>query len=73
MSDSPRRPWPLVALLFATATAGYLCRTNLSIAGALLMPEFGLTQAQLGRVYFLQFCQIIFHDGKKPYFFSEFS
>ena len=51
MSDSPRRPWPLVALLFATATAGYLCRTNLSIAGALLMPEFGLTQAQLGRVF----------------------
>jgi ACS family glucarate transporter-like MFS transporter len=40
-----------VALLFATATAGYLCRTNLSIAGALLMPEFGLTQAQLGRVF----------------------
>ncbi len=47
----PRSPWPLVALLCATATAGYLCRVNVSTAGALLMEEFGLTQAQLGRVF----------------------
>lgn len=56
MSD-PHRPrstparWSLVALLCATATAGYLCRVNVSTAGALLMEEFGLTQAQLGRVF----------------------
>jgi ACS family glucarate transporter-like MFS transporter len=43
------RRW--VALLFATATAGYLCRTNLSIAATQMMPEFGITQAQMGRVF----------------------
>jgi ACS family glucarate transporter-like MFS transporter len=48
---SDRGAWKWVALLFLTATAGYLCRTNLSIAGAQMMPEFGMTQAQLGRVF----------------------
>ncbi len=48
---SLRAPWRLVALLCATATAGYLCRVNVSTAGALLMVEFGLTQAQMGRVF----------------------
>jgi ACS family glucarate transporter-like MFS transporter len=40
-----------VALLSATATAGYLCRVNVSVAGALLMGEFGLSQIQMGRVF----------------------
>ncbi len=48
-STHPSRRW--VALLFATATAGYLCRTNLSIAATQMMPEFGMTQAQMGRVF----------------------
>ena len=48
---SDRGAWKWVALLFLTATAGYLCRTNLSIAGAQMMPELGMTQAQLGRVF----------------------
>ena len=43
--------WPMVALLSATATASYLCRVNLATAGALLMPEFGLTQVGMGRVF----------------------
>jgi ACS family glucarate transporter-like MFS transporter len=43
--------WGLVALLCATATAGYLCRVNVSVAGALLMGEFGLSQVQMGRVF----------------------
>jgi ACS family glucarate transporter-like MFS transporter len=43
--------WGLVALLSATATAGYLCRVNVSVAGALLMGEFGLSQIQMGRVF----------------------
>lgn len=48
----PRRsPWPVVALLSLTATAGYICRVNISTAGALVMEEFGLTQAQMGRIF----------------------
>lgn len=45
------RPWHLVILLCATATASYLCRVNLSVAGALLMPDLGLSQIELGRVF----------------------
>jgi len=49
---NPRRtPWSIVALLCATATAGYLCRVNISTAGALLMEEFGLDQVGMGRVF----------------------
>jgi ACS family glucarate transporter-like MFS transporter len=48
-STHPSRRW--VALLFATATAGYLCRTNLSIAAARMMPDFGITQVEMGRVF----------------------
>jgi len=47
----PRGPWPWVALLCATATASYLCRVNVSVAGALLMEELHLSQAQMGRVF----------------------
>jgi ACS family glucarate transporter-like MFS transporter len=47
----PRTRWGLVLLLAATATAAYLCRVNISVAGALVMAEFGLTQAQMGRVF----------------------
>jgi ACS family glucarate transporter-like MFS transporter len=43
--------WPLVAMLCATATAGYICRVNVSTAGALLMQEFGLSQVAMGRVF----------------------
>ena len=46
-----RAPWGLVLLLAATATAAYLCRVNISVAGALVMQEFGLSQAQMGRVF----------------------
>ena len=38
-------------LLAATATAAYLCRVNISVAGALVMQEYGLTQTQMGRVF----------------------
>jgi MFS transporter, ACS family, glucarate transporter len=43
--------WSLVAMLCATATAGYICRVNVSTAGALLMEEFHLTQVEMGRVF----------------------
>ncbi len=48
MNPSSRR---LVWLLSATATASYLCRVNASIAGALLMRDFGLSQVEMGRVF----------------------
>ncbi len=41
----------LVALLAATATASYLCRVNVSVAGALMMKEFALDQIRMGRVF----------------------
>ena len=47
----PRNPWPWVGLLCATATASYLCRVNVSVAGALLMEELHLSQAQMGQVF----------------------
>jgi MFS transporter, ACS family, glucarate transporter len=43
--------WLLVALLSVTATASYLCRVNVSVAGALLMSEFNLSQVEMGRVF----------------------
>jgi MFS transporter, ACS family, glucarate transporter len=43
--------WSLVAMLSATATAGYVCRVNVSTAGALLMREFGLSQVAMGKVF----------------------
>lgn len=45
------RPWRLVALLSATATASYLCRVNVSVVGVLMMRELGLSQQEMGRVF----------------------
>lgn len=46
-----KRAWGLVGLLSATATASYLARVNVSVAGLLIMRELGLTQEQMGRVF----------------------
>jgi len=46
-----RVPWRMISLLCATATASYLCRVNVSVAGALLMADFRLSQVQIGRVF----------------------
>ncbi len=46
---SPR--WRVVFLLLGTATAGYLCRVNISTAGALLMKEYGFSQVAMGPVF----------------------
>jgi ACS family glucarate transporter-like MFS transporter len=43
--------WRIVTMLFATATAGYICRVNVATAGPLLMNEFGLSQVAMGRVF----------------------
>ncbi len=45
------KPWSLVALLAVTATASYLSRVNVSVAGALMMRELALDQVQMGRVF----------------------
>lgn len=45
------RPWRLVALLSATATASYLARVNVSVAGVFMMRELGLSQQAMGRVF----------------------
>jgi len=51
MKPSTGRPWSIVAVLCATATAGYLCRVNVSTAAPLLMEEFGLSQIEMGRIF----------------------
>ncbi len=45
------RPWTLVALLSATATASYLCRVNVSVAAVFLMRDFDLSQVAMGRLF----------------------
>ena len=40
-----------MAMLCATATAGYICRVNVSTAAPLLMEEFGLSQIEMGRIF----------------------
>ncbi len=46
-----RSRWGMVTLLSATATAGYICRVNVSTAGILIMREFDLGQAAMGQVF----------------------
>ena len=38
-------------MLCATATAGYICRVNISTAGALIMDDFDLSQVEMGRIF----------------------
>ena len=38
-------------MLCATATAGYICRVNISTAGAMLMTDFNLSQISMGRIF----------------------
>lgn len=45
------RSWRLVALLSLTATASYLSRVNLSVAGVQVMREYGLSQEAMGRIF----------------------
>ena len=46
-----QKPWGLVIMLCATATASYICRVNVSTAGVLIMKEFSLSQTDLGKVF----------------------
>jgi MFS transporter, ACS family, glucarate transporter len=38
-------------MLCATATAGYICRVNVSTAGPMIMKEFGLSQIAMGKIF----------------------
>jgi len=49
--NAGKTPWPIVVLLCTTATSGYMCRVNVSTAGALLMNDFGLTQVDMGKIF----------------------
>src|SRR5215471_839487 len=49
--NTTRMPWRIVSILSATATAGYMCRVNVSTAGPLLMKEFNLSEVEMGRVF----------------------
>ena len=51
MKAVTHKPWSIVAMLCATATAGYICRVNVSTAAPLLMKEFGLSQIEMGRIF----------------------
>ena len=51
MKATTHKPWPVVAMLCATATAGYICRVNVSTAAPLLMKEFELSQIAMGRIF----------------------
>ncbi len=46
-----RTPWGMVAMLSATATAGYICRVNVSTAGYLLREEFHFSEVSLGWIF----------------------
>ena len=46
-----QKPGWIVAMLCATATAGYIVRVNVSTAGPLLMSEFNLSQVTMGRIF----------------------
>ena len=50
MSNNRREGW-LIAMLCASATAGYIARVNVSTAGPLLMNEFGISQVAMGKIF----------------------
>ncbi len=45
------KSWALVGLLAFTALGSYLCRTNVSIAGALIMRDLGFSQVDMGSIF----------------------
>ena len=55
MASNEQRPtrvrWLIVALLSGISITSYLQRMNISIAAKFMMPELGLTQIQMGRVF----------------------
>jgi ACS family glucarate transporter-like MFS transporter len=50
-SPHENKPWALVGLLAFTALGSYLCRTNVSVAGALIMRDLGFSQIDMGSLF----------------------
>src|ERR1700742_1861205 len=51
LPQSARKSWTLVGLLAFTALGSYLCRTNVSVAGALIMRDLGFSQIDMGSLF----------------------
>ncbi len=45
------KSWALIGLLAFTAFGSYLCRTNVSVAGALIMRDLGFSQIDMGSLF----------------------
>ena len=43
--------WSILALLFALAFVAYVLRMNFSVLAELIMPEFGISELQMGLVF----------------------
>jgi ACS family glucarate transporter-like MFS transporter len=50
-SRSTNKSWGLIGLLAFTAFGSYLCRTNVSVAGALIMRDLGFSQIDMGSLF----------------------
>jgi len=52
MSDSPTRTrWLIVALIFGMGVLMFIDRVNISIAAKYIMPEYGLSDVQMGWIF----------------------
>ena len=49
--ESGRVRWMIVTLLVGFSLVSYIERMNISVAAQFMMPELGLTQVQMGRVF----------------------
>lgn len=49
--DNEHEAWGLVTLLALTALGSYLCRTNVSVTGALIMRDLGFSQIGMGSLF----------------------
>lgn len=47
----PRARWIVLALLFAVSVVTYIDRVNISVTARQMMPAFGLTGDQMGRIF----------------------
>lgn len=50
-ADAKVTRWMIVGLLACFSLMSYVLRMNISIASKLMMPEFGLTQVQIGQIF----------------------
>jgi MFS transporter, ACS family, glucarate transporter len=51
MHEAQRAPRSIILLLGCFSLIGYVLRMNISIAGAIMMPELGLTKIRLGQLF----------------------